>query len=886
MELTMTRFKMFALVVLTITVSVTNGQYFRQANATNNNVPKDIYTQGVMNFATSISSGGLNVPDYVQNAFALFNATSNILDNVDFNTALKLIDFAQSRNVSFRGVDNESLDLLYNALKFLQFLSTVGNSTLSSPGVDGIITGMAAGLTEVTRPMFDSVLKNLTLIAGANVPAMLTEVLGTGPEDLQTFLESANLDVLNFNPEAMLASLGVSPQCVQDLGLTTMSLTQSELWAIQMLDSMGKLREGILEGNIYFPGSYDECLNIVPPEFSTQYCLIEIGVSIMGYPAALKQGLCVPSTCNEADMLFLINGLLSTIPAEGSSTYASKAVCRRPTETKFDMKAIVALSICGLFVALMITSTAFDLLRGPCTTKTTTLDTSDKDEKKPKTIHEVHAPIPATFEKGVSVEFPSIIYKINSEDVKVPAAEHDIPKIYPTAPTEESEIPPKQKQRECSDGLLVKLFLSFSVWTNGKKLLNTDQGGALGAVNGIRFLSMTWVILGHTYSFSFEYVLNIIPFFSDIPSRWTFMVIINGVLSVDTFFTMSGLLVAYVFLKEMKKAKGRINWFMFYFHRFWRLTPPYMLVLMISATLFRYLGDGPEWPKDGLEIESCATTWWTNLLYINNFVHADKMCFGVAWYLANDMQFYILSPLMLVPLYFFKKIGVLVCAVFLLGVTVTTVIISATNNLPITFISTTDTTDYMMLYYIKPYCRMGPYIVGMLAGYVLYEKGLKIKINKYVNLFIWLVAAIVACMVLYGIYESANGNPVDVGLAALYNATSRSLWGACVSWVIFACATGNGGFVNTILSWKAFIPLGRLTYCAYLVHIILMYMNIFSARQHIYATDKTFIYLFLGYLVMSYLVAFVLSLAFEAPMMALEKALFRRGGGGKTTKSK
>ena len=48
----------------------------------------------------------------------------------------------------------------------------------------------------------------------------------------------------------------------------------------------------------------------------------------------------------------------------------------------------------------------------------------------------------------------------------------------------------------------MKILLSFSIYTNGKKILNVSQpSGTLTAINGIRFISMTWVILGHTYVF-------------------------------------------------------------------------------------------------------------------------------------------------------------------------------------------------------------------------------------------------------------------------------------------------------------------------------------------------------------------------------------------------
>jgi len=49
------------------------------------------------------------------------------------------------------------------------------------------------------------------------------------------------------------------------------------------------------------------------------------------------------------------------------------------------------------------------------------------------------------------------------------------------------------------------------------------------------------------------------------------------------------------------------------------------------------------------------------------------------------------------------------------------------------------------------------------------------------------------------------------------------------------------GFVNSFLSWKAFIPLGRLTYCAYLVHPIIMYTYIADRKDMTKANNITFV---------------------------------------------
>ena len=91
----------------------------------------------------------------------------------------------------------------------------------------------------------------------------------------------------------------------------------------------------------------------------------------------------------------------------------------------------------------------------------------------------------------------------------------------------------------------------------------------------------------------------------DLRKRFTFQVITQGTLSVDTFFFMrythvaldtvkkyfnancihcirhllqnkpvlffsSGLLVAFLHLKQLQKGNGKINWIMFYVHRFCR----------------------------------------------------------------------------------------------------------------------------------------------------------------------------------------------------------------------------------------------------------------------------------------------------------------------------
>lgn len=45
------------------------------------------------------------------------------------------------------------------------------------------------------------------------------------------------------------------------------------------------------------------------------------------------------------------------------------------------------------------------------------------------------------------------------------------------------------------------------------------------------------------------------------------------------------------------------------------------------------------------------------------------------------------------------------------------------------------------------------------------------------------------------------------------------------------------GFINTLLSWSVFVPLSRLTYASYLVHLIVMYVFNSSRTRPFYMTD-------------------------------------------------
>ncbi|XP_067661104.1 nose resistant to fluoxetine protein 6-like [Haliotis asinina] len=641
----------------------------------------------------------------------------------------------------------------------------------------------------------------------------------------------------------------ITPQCSNDTVHLVEGIIDRDRWALQFLDSFGKPGSNLLQYQLHWLGSYDECnsIKVIPDNstgmrepFQSQYCLASRALTPQ---MVVELGTCFPDSCSDMDVAIILNGVLKEI---NPNLTVSSVSCKE-RDLPIDSAASVVIVVLAIFGLLLLTGTAFDIVY----------------IQMPKwKTEELKNPVSSNSKYSTDV--------LGQSGSSLSSGEHT-PLL--------TEHILRQGDDLYSPGVCGKMILAFSVYTNGSKLLSTKQSSdSLRAVHGIRFISMSWVILGHTYFFGLTTFANI----SELPNlvtRWTFDAIDNASVSVDTFFLLSGLLVSYLALKELKKGEGRINWFMFYFHRYWRLTPPYMLFIMVYVPLFKYWGSGPFFPQTGND-PSCKTNFWVNMLYLQNIVRDDKQCMGWAWYLANDMQFYVLSPLIFVPLYFSPVFGAIAAGVFLLATLITTGVITSYYSIPAgvsEFLTQAPGSEYYMSkYYFKPWCRMGPYIIGLLAGYILYRTKCKIRMNKFLCLLGWASAAAICLAVLYGLDGDSHGHKLSHSVAALYNTVARTAWAVGVAWVIIACATGNGGFVNTLLSWEAFIPLSRLTYCTYLVHPVIMELYYFSQRQLFYVSDLNMAYCFLGNMGISYAVAAIVSLTFESPMMGLEKAIFQR----------
>ncbi|GBM80805.1 hypothetical protein AVEN_144533-1 [Araneus ventricosus] len=265
-----------------------------------------------------------------------------------------------------------------------------------------------------------------------------------------------------------------SNKCFQNLKYVFENV-QSE-WAKKMLDSYGKPESGILLGNFKWLGEYDECLGVyAPPKANTslgnfhgKYCTLVVPLKLQNMTLLLSTALCLPDSCNP-DVTFLGDIMqkfnLSDVDEETESVFGNATLTCKPTSRKLTTGAIVMmcfLSIIVLLVAAGSSITAFEYCM--------------KENVSKETVYAVNTTgkslIDADRENGT---------RGTSDDVYLSGTKNKI-----TLPAWLEKCKP--------------FFNCFCIFTNGQKLLNVSSSeGQLPCLHGIRFLTMAWIILCHTY---------------------------------------------------------------------------------------------------------------------------------------------------------------------------------------------------------------------------------------------------------------------------------------------------------------------------------------------------------------------------------------------------
>ncbi|XP_066289065.1 nose resistant to fluoxetine protein 6-like isoform X1 [Branchiostoma lanceolatum] len=182
-------------------------------------------------------------------------------------------------------------------------------------------------------------------------------------------------------------------------------------------------------------------------------------------------------------------------------------------------------------------------------------------------------------------------------------------------------------------------------------------------------------------------------------------------------------------------------------------------------------------------------------------------------------------------------------------------------------------------YYYVPYCRIGPYLVGVAVGWLLVKmrrKQTRSATQRMLMTVGWLVAADSALAVLYSPYGAYHGTTFQTESEnVLYMTVGRTVWGMALGWVVVACYYGYGGVVDIILSWDAWVPLSRLTYCAYMVHILVMYPVYLTREVPIHYSTVTIVSRHVNTMIVFCIVDIILNLPIHYSTVTIRSFSFK-----------
>ena len=646
----------------------------------------------------------------------------------------------------------------------------------------------------------------------------------------------------------------ISDDCLVTLTGILPAAKDGSSWFYRMLDASGRpFPAGTTDGSITDLGSYDQCLAIRNSDLQGQYCLLRWSPplppvrqrdlsrllnlqtrvlnftgtelegtfidDIAGYIHALydrhgRFGICTPSNCSKEDLQQLVEAM-----AKDTHIHTEVAYCEVQSPITLTPTQTVLVVLILFFIAVIAMATLAHV----------------------------------------------VIERKRASDRK------------------------SDCQEDTEESFAVKLVMALSSLSNFRALVSMEEKkGSISAIHGIRVISMIWIILTHTYLVPIKESFSFARHFLYVVEGAPFQLIVNGWVLVDTFFFLGAMLATSSLLASLKKSTGKLDVGQVIANRISRLTPNMWFTIAL-ITVLPSLGSGPMWQEYFAgQSRRCQNYWWATMFYFNNWMPESKLCLLHTWYLSADMQMFLIS-LLLVPLFYWRPRVGLVVTLSVLGASVlTNAILTYAYDLPPTVIYNTPSEADVMAQaesvYFPTYSHAGPYTVGVLFGFLLhwdlFERNKdgnnnqplqKHKINPWVNIFLWFLSLVTGLSILLYTLSWNRGVHWHSLSAVLYGSLHRTLWAVFVGWVVYACATGNGGAANRILSCKLFVPLSRLSYMGYLMHFLVLWMRYAYLRTTLPFSHYTLFCEFLVNVTMSTFVAAVAYLVIEAPIANLYK---------------
>uniref|UniRef100_A0A2M4AI91 Putative nose resistant to fluoxetine protein 6 n=1 Tax=Anopheles triannulatus TaxID=58253 RepID=A0A2M4AI91_9DIPT len=303
---------------------------------------------------------------------------------------------------------------------------------------------------------------------------------------------------------------------------------------------------------------------------------------------------------------------------------------------------------------------------------------------------------------------------------------------------------------------------------------------------------------------------------------------------VQIFFTVGGYLLCVNFLRDSHTrpidaryvASKLLN-------RLLRLLPVYAYFVLFSSSLnVRFDTNVNGFRLFTAENGICRQNWWSNLLFLNNLAWPKDLCLMHTWYLATDLQLFVLALAVLLVVHRWPKSGGIVFTVAALVSLWMPAYITHTERLHPVLPAKLSEAKLLTMHepwirkiYMPSYANTGSYLAGLIAGY-LHDRVTNHKLQLsafplYRAIERAITPLLIAIVLSSGIWYRIEV-PKPSLWVSLYSTLYRNVIGVFMGMWFLRSINAPKGWFRRILSLKLFTTLGKLTYSTYVLHDVVM----------------------------------------------------------------
>uniref|UniRef100_A0A8C2XBK5 O-acyltransferase like n=1 Tax=Cyclopterus lumpus TaxID=8103 RepID=A0A8C2XBK5_CYCLU len=590
--------------------------------------------------------------------------------------------------------------------------------------------------------------------------------------------------------------------------------------ALSVYDAFGKMGSNVKGGNANQPGLLQQCRSAHGTAFSGQYC--QVFLRQVKQTTSLHKIQCHPDSC-QSNTCFVLLVTCFTFLTGRLQLGQNSLIPPLPP--------------------ILVNHSTQEMIMTHCLSNTVAPDASDVTCLS---VYDWMCHFFTVSHACVLLSSTFLHFKTSLIEYRLPTETRPTPTCFP-------------------QGCVQRCLQAFSLQTTSQGVFSTSSsitGGGYSSLNGIRVLSLLWIICGHSAQFP---VINNLDNYKDwkktVESNPLHVLTISGpvFLAVDTFLLIGGLLSARSLLGSIDRAEDKLSPSLVAGYLF-RIQPLHLFIMCLTIGLISVIQWGPYWFPFMDTMMDCKTYWWANLLLISNLLPVHEICIPWTWYLSLDFQCYATTPL-----------GVFVVVAGGLLLMTTSEILKAD---PLVFVFCPSfcrtSENYVLSYYVRPHTRYGPFLIGILTGIYLTTKKDQLLKQKWQAALGWFCCLSVMATVV-GLAYILRETPTHLSVPhALYQGLHRPLWALAVTWIILACEEGYGGFIKTLLSLGFWVPLSNISFACYLTHPVFIILYIGLQETPIHYTDINFMYLFLGHLLLTLVVSYVFTVLVEKPYLLLK----------------